>query len=706
MKKTPCLPTTVLWLTLFLVFAGVHRGTQAYSELGLGQENLHPLDPLTESEINLTVTLIKSFRPCNCIFSYITLKEPPKSVLLPYFLNDTDPIGAYIPRHSFTVLLDRTTNRVYEVNVNLDTHFVESWNELPAGISPMYTLEEEHEIEEIAKANATVQERCERMGWTEMDMVEIDLWGMGHVEDKPEYNDPNKRLATLYFFGKKFDGDNFYANPLDFVAVVDLISRSVINIEDIPIDEYQLAGNNKAENIYGPVRESNNNQYKRDSAAMRQDLHPVKVFQEDTSFTLEGNELQWQNFKMRLGVNGREGLIIHTVNYNDSGKVRPLFYRMSMAEIFVPYGDPRSPYYRKQVYDEGQFGLGYCMNSLEANLDCVGEVRFIDAVFHNGLGQPEIYPQVVCIREEDAGILWKHTDEKTGEATLVRSQRLALTFIATFGNYDYIFTWNFYQDGTIEHNVKLTGILSLNLLAVNASTIGHGTQVAPQINAQYHQHFFSLRLDPEIDGNENSVEVKDVVAGPGEPGSVNNPYGQAFTTEKKVFQTTGDSRTNVAPEKSRAWIITNPNIKHPYTNTEVGWKLMPWPTPPLCVQKQSPIHPQVEWMEYNTWVTPYNDDQFYPAGDYLNKSGLPEWVGRNEQANIANTDVVIWHNFGVNHVPRAEDFPIMPVETIGVFIKPYNFFVENPSMDVPPPKAPTGSDPCGNGKRRKRAVCA
>lgn len=149
-------------------------------------------------------------------------------------------------------------------------------------------------------------------------------------------------------------------------------------------------------------------------------------------------------------------------------------------------------------------------------MDCIGEVKYIDAVLHNEKGEAQKVPRVVCIREVDDGILWKHTDYRTGKNSIVRNQRLVMTFIATVGNYDYIYNWKFSMDGTIEFNVKLTGILSVNLLATDANPAGHGSVVFPQINAQYHQHFFSLRLDAEIDGNQNTVIVSDVVAGPGQ----------------------------------------------------------------------------------------------------------------------------------------------------------------------------------------------
>ena len=51
---------------------------------------------------------------------------------------------------------------------------------------------------------------------------------------------------------------------------------------------------------------------------------------------------------------------------------------------------------------------------------------------------------------------------------------------------------------------------------------------------------------------------------------------------------------------------------------------------------------------------------------------------------MADADVVIWHSFGVTHVPRVEDWPVMPVEQTGFWLKPANFFDANPGLDIPP----------------------
>ncbi|CAL8121582.1 unnamed protein product [Orchesella dallaii] len=145
------------------------------SGIGVRTDTRHPLDPLTEVEINASSNIILNYKRGNWIFISISLKEPEKSVLLPYFLNDTTPPRtSVIPRRSFTILLDGVANQAHEVTVNLNTRRVEVWDLAPLGASPSFTPEEQEESMKIARENATVLERCRRLGWANMSLVYPD----------------------------------------------------------------------------------------------------------------------------------------------------------------------------------------------------------------------------------------------------------------------------------------------------------------------------------------------------------------------------------------------------------------------------------------------------------------------------------------------------------------------------------------------------
>ncbi|CAL8074395.1 unnamed protein product [Orchesella dallaii] len=657
--------------------------------LSLSDANGHPLDSLTSTEIQASVKIVNSTFPFilqeGWRFSYITLKEPEKSLLLPSFLGATDTAIDSIPRKAFIVLLERTTNAVAEAVVNLNDKVVEEFSTLPQGTQAFYTGTDSHLAVQLVVNNAEIQKRCSEMGWPDMKNVVPLAWSVTYKDTPLQKN--SSRPMQIYFFGQLFPGDNYYAHPFDFVALVDVATRRFLAIENLAThSDYNTT--NRDGNIC-PKTHANYNPKFRDENFLRKDVKPIYFNQPDgPGFQLKGNEITWQKFNMRVGFNGREGLVIHHVSYNDSGVKRPLFYRMSLASLFVPYGDPRPPFQRKFPFDEDQFTLGYnAINQEKAGVCVGGKVAYLDAYLNSESGYPYRKPACICIYEEDAGILWSHLDVD-GKVLHTRSQRLTISSFYNLGNYDYIASWRFYQDASVEFHTQLHGIISTQLLAEGVTnTGGFGMAVAPQINGQYHQHNFVVRVDTTIDGESNAVSTFDIIPVPEATGSKTNPYGQGFTSRVTPLRTPAEARTTTSPSTGRTWLIKNPQKVHPYTNRPVTWKLIPYVGPPLFVRKDSPLHPFCAFADYNVWVTKYQERQLFPSGFYNNGTGgLPEWVNATNNVDITQTDIVLWHVFGFTHLPRTEDYPLMPGEAASFFLKPVNFFLENPAMDVPPPK--------------------
>src|SRR5947208_30116 len=133
------------------------------------------------------------------------------------------------------------------------------------------------------------------------------------------------------------------------------------------------------------------------------------------------------------------------------------------------------------------------------------------------------------MHEEDYSILWKHVDLRTGTTEVRRQRRLVISSIATVGNYEYGFYWYFYLDGSMQLEVKLTGVMST--MAVNGDgELGNAAMVAPQLAAPYHQHLFNVRLDFDVDGTANTVFEVDSVAAPDGP---DNPLGNASPLKRR-----------------------------------------------------------------------------------------------------------------------------------------------------------------------------
>lgn len=133
--------------------------------------------------------------------------------------------------------------------------------------------------------------------------------------------------------------------------------------------------------------------------------------------------------------------------------------------------------------------------------------------------------------------------------------------ICTVANYEYCIYWNFHTDGNIELEIKLTGILNLYVLGEGEKPSGFGTEVAPRINAHYHQHLFSVRVDPHIDGPLNSVQEQRIEAHPDPTGSKDNWAGNGFTAKYTTFATAGESVRDANAAEERAWTFINENKK-------------------------------------------------------------------------------------------------------------------------------------------------
>ena len=422
--------------------------------------------------------------------------------------------------------------------------------------------------------------------------------------------------------------------------------------------------------------------------AWREELKPLNVTQPDgPSFTVKGNLVEWQKWSFRVGFNYREGLVLHDVTYDG----RPILHRASLVEMAVPYADPHPPYPRKCAFDVGDYGLGFCTDSLELGCDCLGHIHYFDAILNDSQGEPVFKSKAICMHEEDSGILWKHVEFRNGRNEARRGRELIISFIATVVNYEYLFYWHLRQDGCIDFKIKLSGELSTNLLSQGESSLSpsHGVMVAPGVNAQIHQLMFCARLDMAVDSHRNTVSEVDMIQQPPHP--TLNPFGNCFQVNETVLKTEQEAIRTCDMTKARCWKIANAEGKvNGQTSKPVAYKLYPFshgpPQPTLLTDPTCAVSSKGAFASKNLWVTPHSDDERYPAGEYTpqgdGSDGLADWTRANR--NIEGEDIVLWHAFGVTHVPRPEDFPVMPCEVTGFTLKPDGFFEGNPATDLKP----------------------
>ncbi|MBN9119257.1 MAG: primary-amine oxidase [Planctomycetes bacterium] len=622
----------------------------------------HPLEPLSALEVSRAVATLAGagkLTPTTRVVS-VMLKEPPKAAVHAGTGWDA------LPREAAAVLFDNATNSCFEAELNLTTEALTAFKHVP-GVQPTMTIDEQVECEAAVLNSPAFADALRRhYGITDTKLVMVDIWSAGYYGNAEERG---MRLARPLCFVRSDPTDNGYARPIEGIRpVVDLNAMKVIRVEE-----------------FGPwplPPESCN--YAADRVPdKRADIKPLAITQPDgPGFTLDGNSISWQKWNMVIGFNAREGLTLHHIRYRDGGRDRSILYRASMTEMVVPYADPNPTQVRKNAFDVGEYGMGMCANSLRLGCDCLGYIQYLDAHLCDSRGKPLKIENAICIHEEDYGILWKHTDRRLPDAPEVRrSRRLVISSISTVENYEYGFFWYFYQDGNIQFEIKLTGILSLG--ATNpGEKPPFGTMIAPQVYAPSHQHFFNVRLDFDIDGTANTVQRIDVTP---DPIDESNPYENAFRARATALETESHARGNLHLETARTWKVINPHVRNA-VGEPVGYKFFPGDNCFPFASENAWWRKRAGFVNHHVWVTPFNESEKYAAGDYPNQStggdGLVKWTAADRP--VADTDVVFWYTFGHTHIPRPEDYPVMPTAYIGFLLKPNGFFDLNPANDVPP----------------------
>jgi primary-amine oxidase len=622
-------------------------------------QSSHPLEPLDEDEIRAAAEIVRGHQRYreSLRFFAVTLLEPDKGLDGP------------VDRRAEVVVVDRDEGSTEEIVVNLTRGEVADWSMLEDAHAA-YLLAEYMYAVKVVKRDERWLAALKARGIDDIELVQHDPWPAGNFGTSSEQG---RRLVRIVAYLRHHDADNGYAHPIEgLVATVDVSSGDILEILDhTEVSTIPAECGNYDEASLG---------------AFRQTLKPLEITQPDgPGFEIDGSAIRWEQWRLRAVMHPLDALVLHEVGWDDGSRVRPILHRASLAEMVVPYGDTGVGHRWKNAFDSGEIAMGRFpfVNSLKRGCDCLGEIRYLDALHVNEAGETLRTENAICVHEEDYGILWKHSDLNTFTFDVRRSRRLVVSSIHTVGNYEYGFYWYFYLDGTIQLEVKLTGIVQTKAWGGDPSELTHASVIGPSLLAPFHQHLFCFRLDLDVDGpGHQTVEEVELVAAP--PDAEGNEFGGAMIVESTALRTELQARRFADSSRSRSWKVVN-NSSHNRLGQPVAYRLVPGQAPTLLAREGSPISKRAGFATRNLWVTPYSPLERRAAGYPVcapGGAGLQTFVAADR--SVTDTDVVLWHTFGVNHVPRPEDWPVMPVEYTGFSLVPCGFFDRNPAIDVPP----------------------
>ncbi|CCH43082.1 primary-amine oxidase [Wickerhamomyces ciferrii] len=633
--------------------------------------SLHPFDSITDAEIRLTTKLVKDLnKNAKIHFTQLDRLEPPKKDALKYL--DAEKNGRplpQIPRKTFVYYYLNSQMPLYKALVNVTYgHIIANEPILKKGVIGPLLPEDLLDTEIAVLENPATKAEIAKLNLPDNIKVCCDTWMYGTDSD-----DIDRPLVQGYVYLKLDHPDaNHYSLPVKFSPVIELLTGKFVRMDYLPagVDEKTVATQ--------PWKQVEPVEYHPSlSGEVERPLKPLIVQQpEGASFTVEGSKIKWQGWEFRVSTNVREGFAIYDVYF----KGRSLFYRMSLNEMTVPYGDPRAPYHRKQAFDLGDIGFGVNANQLNLGCDCLGVIKYLDTLGINREGEPWLLTNTVCMHEQDYGILYKHLNYRNSHAVVTRRREFVVQTIATVGNYEYIVNFVFDQAGAITVQVRATGILS-TMPIDDGVDVPWGTKVGPGVMAAYHQHLLSFRFDCRLDGDENTAVYDDYV--PMELDDKLNKYGVGYVQKRTILEKSG--YIEQSPFTNRAYKVINENSINKITGKPVGYKFEMPAKQMLIARPESYNYKRATYSTQQFWVTKHEDDRNYAAGDLTNQStedtGLYKWA--NGEEDIRNKNLIVWPTLALTHPPVTEQFPVMPSDFMQFLVTPSSFFEKNPALDVP-----------------------
>ncbi|WP_305784021.1 primary-amine oxidase [Symbioplanes lichenis] len=626
-------------------------------------ERTHPLDPVSAAEIDVAIATARADGRLGerTRFWGVYLDEDHARQVVA----GTAPAGEV---KVSIVAMDHSGAAAWEIDILLGAEpRCLDWRPIDPR-RPGITSDEARAAAAACRESPLFREALARRGIHDVSLVMIDAESMGGFEPE-KYRDRRVTWGTVWH--RTTEGDNGYARPVQgVVPIIDMHTMEVLEVEDHGVVPLSEEAGPIERGAWGPDRDG---------------LKALDVVQEDgPSFTVDGWQVDWQGWKFRVGFTHREGLVLYDLEFLG----RPILKRAACNEMYVPYLDSNSTQYRKNFFDWGEYGAGPLTNSLALGCDCLGVIRYFDATVLGGYGEPTVIPQAICMHEEDAGILWKHNDLRRGVSEVRRARRLIISNFQTVANYDYGFFWSLWQDGRIELEVKLTGMLSASGIN-DGDEAPYGRVVSSRVQTPTHQHYFGLRLDTAVDGELNRLVEEHAEA---ETDPALNPYGNAVRAVRTPLVKESEAAQRVDPSVARHWRIESADKTNRY-GEPTAYRLQIKNTTRSFGLPDSVMHRRAPFTHQHLWATPYDPAEQFVGGQYPNhaepgEDGVHVW--QRQDRSIDGVPLVLWPVLGVHHVPRPEQWPVMPVESIHLALEPDGFFDRNPALDIPDPAAAGG----------------
>ncbi|XP_064361628.1 diamine oxidase [copper-containing] [Dromaius novaehollandiae] len=414
------------------------------------------------------------------------------------------------------------------------------------------------------------------------------------------------------------------------------------------------------------------------------DVHGAKVCEpQGRRYRLRGNQLEYGGWSLAFRLRSSSGLQLFDVRFNGER----LAYEVSVQEAVAFYGGD-TPAAMQTKYIDAGWGMGSVTYELARGIDCPEVATYVDAHHLYDADGPVRFARALCVFELPTGVpLRRHFDSNFQGGyhfyAGLEGQALVLRTTSTVYNYDYIWDFLLYPNGVLEAKVHATGFIHATFYTPQGRR--YGSRVHAHVLGNVHTHLVHYKVDLDIAGTQNSFETMELrfenISNPWSPGErVVQPWlhRQPRRSERQAAFRFGRALPRYLlfynPRQRNRWgHHRSYRIQH---SSHAGPAL-----PRGCGEEKG-----IAWGRYHLAVTRHHENEdtsssLYTQNDPWEPAVNFEGFIRNNES-IEDQDLVAWVTVGFLHVPHAEDVPntATPGNAVGFFLRPFNFFDEDPSV--------------------------
>ncbi|KAJ1329863.1 diamine oxidase [Microdochium nivale] len=402
---------------------------------------------------------------------------------------------------------------------------------------------------------------------------------------------------------------------------------------------------------------------------------PTIINQGPPRFSVDVKEeyVEWMDFSFYLTSTHQKGLRLYDVKF----KGKRILYELGLDEAIAHYAGI-DPVQSGTIYFDGGNGFGNTVVSLVRGYDCPGHATYLNTT-ETTKETSFTQKDGICLFEMDKAYpLQRHG--WAGYTSATKNIAFTVRTVYVIGNYDYMTSYEFSLDGTIEVSVRASGYISSAFAANNED---YGFKIHDNLSGSLHDHVITFKADLDVLGTENSLQKIEIVPSTEKYVWLNGTRN-TMKAIKSFVETEDAGKINWSPNGATMYAVVNkdqPNAHGEYP----GYRIHPATgVAYLTVQDSNITRHASNQATHHLYATKRKDSEDSSTHQYNSVAIEDPPINFDKYFDgdsLDQEDLVLWFNLGMHHMPHTGDLPntVFTTAHSAMIISPFNYLAGDPS---------------------------